>query len=45
VAGPGAAERAGATVEPLKPIVDTSPAAHIAAIVSARMRRGVSQPK
>jgi hypothetical protein len=32
-------------VEPLKPIVETSPAAHMAAIVSARMRRGVSQPK
>jgi hypothetical protein len=32
-------------VEPLKPIVETSPAAHIAAIVSERIRRGVSQPK
>jgi hypothetical protein len=31
--------------DPLKPIVDTSPAAHIAAIVSDRMRLGVSQPK
>jgi len=31
-----------AGVEPLKPIVDTTPAAHIAAIVARRMRRGVS---
>jgi hypothetical protein len=31
--------------EPLTPIVDTSPAAHIAPIVSRRMRCGVSQPK
>ena len=30
-------------VEPLKPIVETTPAAHIAAIVSLRSRRGVSQ--
>ncbi len=29
-------------LEPLIPTVETSPAAHIAAIVSARMRRGVS---
>ncbi len=36
---------AGATVEPLKPTVETNPAAHIAAIVNARIRRGVSQPK
>jgi hypothetical protein len=36
---------AGEGVEPLKPIVETTPAAHIAAIVSARMRRGVSQPR
>jgi hypothetical protein len=34
-----------AVVEPLKPTVETSPAAHIAPIVRARMRRGVSQPK
>jgi len=33
---------AGAGVEPLKPIVETTPAAHIAAIVRRRMRRGVS---
>jgi hypothetical protein len=32
-------------VEPLKPIVETKPAAHIAAIVSCRSRRGVSQVK
>jgi hypothetical protein len=32
-------------VEPLKPIVETKPAAHIAAIVNERIRRGVSQPK
>jgi hypothetical protein len=32
-------------VEPLKPTVETSAAAHIAETVSARMRRGVSQPK
>jgi hypothetical protein len=32
-------------VEPLKPIVETIAAPDIAAIVSARMRRGVSQPK
>jgi hypothetical protein len=31
-------------VEPLKPIVETSPAAHIAAIVRRRMRFGVAQP-
>jgi hypothetical protein len=31
-------------VEPLTPIVETRPAAHIAAIVSARIRCGVSQP-
>jgi hypothetical protein len=30
-------------VEPLKPIVETTPAAHIAPIVSRRIRRGVSQ--
>jgi hypothetical protein len=36
---------AGAADEPLKPTVETNPAAHIAAIVSARSRRGVSQPK
>jgi hypothetical protein len=34
-----------AGVDPLKPTVETSPAAHIAPIVSARIRRGVSQPK
>jgi hypothetical protein len=32
-------------VEPLKPIVETIPAAHIEAIVNALSRRGVSQPK
>jgi hypothetical protein len=32
-----------AGVEPLKPIVETTPAAHIAAIVRRRIRRGVSQ--
>jgi hypothetical protein len=32
-------------VDPLKPIVETSPAAHIAPIVIPRSRRGVSQPK
>jgi hypothetical protein len=32
-------------VEPLKPIVETRPAAHIAPIVNARILRGVSQPK
>jgi hypothetical protein len=32
-------------VEPLKPIVETRPAAHMAPIVSLRSRRGVSQPK
>jgi hypothetical protein len=32
-------------VAPLKPIVETTPAAHIAAIVSERIRRGVNQPK
>jgi hypothetical protein len=31
-------------VEPLTPMVETSPAAHIALIVSTRMRRGVNQP-
>ncbi len=31
-----------AGVEPLKPIVETTPAAHIAAIVRRRIRRGVS---
>ncbi len=31
-------------VEPLMPTVETTPAAHIAAIVSARRRRGLSQP-
>jgi hypothetical protein len=30
-------------VAPLTPIVETSPAAHIAPIVSARSRRGVNQ--
>ena len=30
-------------VEPLKPIVETTPAAHIAPIVRRRMRCGVSQ--
>jgi hypothetical protein len=34
-----------AGVEPLKPIVATSPAAHIAPIVTPRRRRGVSQLK
>jgi hypothetical protein len=34
----------GAGVEPLTPTVETSPAAHIAAIVIARSRLGVSQP-
>jgi hypothetical protein len=34
-----------AGVEPLKPIVETRPAAHMAAIVKALSRRGVSQPK
>jgi len=29
-------------VEPLKPIVETTPAAHIAPIVNLRIRRGVS---
>jgi hypothetical protein len=32
-------------VEPLKPIVETRPAAHIAPIVSPRSIRGLSQPK
>jgi hypothetical protein len=32
-------------VDPLNPTVETRPAAHIAAIVSERIRRGVSQPK
>lgn len=32
-----------AGVEPLKPIVETTPAAHIAPIVRRRMRFGVSQ--
>jgi len=36
---------APAGVEPLKPTVETMPAAHIAAIVSLRMRLGVSQGK
>jgi hypothetical protein len=36
---------AGGGVEPLKPIVETRAAAHIAAIVRERIRRGVSQPK
>jgi hypothetical protein len=31
-------------VEPLTPTVETSPAAHIAPIVRARMRRGVNHP-
>jgi hypothetical protein len=35
----------GGAVEPLMPIVETRTAAHIAAIVSERIRRGVSQPK
>ena len=34
-----------AGVEPLNPIVETSPAAHIAPIVNLLSRRGVSQPK
>jgi hypothetical protein len=32
-------------VEPLTPMVETSPAAHITLIVSARRRLGVSQPR
>jgi hypothetical protein len=32
-------------VEPLKPIVETIAAADITAIVSARIRAGVNQPK
>jgi hypothetical protein len=32
-------------VAPLTPIVETSPAAHIAPIVTARSRRGVSHVK
>jgi hypothetical protein len=32
-------------VEPLKPTVETRPAAHIAPIVSPRSIRGLSQPK
>lgn len=36
---------AGAGVEPLMLTVETRPAAHIATIVSERIRRGVSQPK
>jgi hypothetical protein len=32
-------------VEPLTPTLETRPAAHIAASVKERMRRGVSQPK
>lgn len=32
-------------MEPLTPIVDTSPAAHIAATVSARILCGVSHPR
>jgi hypothetical protein len=35
---------AGAAVEPLKPTVETIPAAHIAATVSRRIRLGVAQP-
>jgi hypothetical protein len=34
-----------AGVEPLKPTVERRAAAHMAESVSARMRRGVSQPK
>lgn len=34
-----------AGVEPLKPTVETTPAVHIAASVSARIRLGVSQAK
>jgi hypothetical protein len=34
-----------AGVAPLKPIVETTPAAHMALTVSARMRFGVSQRK
>jgi len=34
-----------AGVAPLKPTVETRPAAHIAPIVSERIRLGVSQPK
>ena len=36
---------APAVPEPLTPIVETRPAAHIAAIVIRRIRFGVSQPK
>jgi hypothetical protein len=36
---------AGGALDPLMPTVETSPAATIAAIVNARMRFGVSQPK
>ncbi|HVA20455.1 MAG TPA: hypothetical protein VMU55_09775 [Solirubrobacteraceae bacterium] len=32
-------------MDPLKPIVETRPAAHIAPIVKERSRRGVSQSK
>jgi hypothetical protein len=32
-------------VDPLKPIVERSPATHIAPIVRPLSRRGVSQPK
>lgn len=35
----------GGVVEPLSPTVEINAAAHIATIVSARRRRGVSQPK
>jgi hypothetical protein len=42
-AGPACALALG--VDPLKPIVETSPAAHIAPIVRPLSRRGVSQAK
>lgn len=45
MAAPAWAVWAGGGVEPLKPTVDTRAAAHIAAIVRERIRRGVSQPK
>ncbi len=40
----GPAWCAGTGVEPLIPTVETSPAAHIAAIVSRFIRFGVNQP-
>ncbi len=46
MAGTGRCEEACVDgVEPLKPIVEKIAAPDITAIVSARMRRGVSQPK